>query len=97
MLGLVCEKMAKRVAAVNKEREDRQAAQSLARMSHVVALEEEGAAAEEGAEAEIWSVTDSTEEELDAALKTDEEEGEMDVVAALLELAQWECVEVEDV
>ena len=66
-------------------------------MSHVVALEEEGAAAEEGAEAEIWSVTDSTEEELDTALKTDEEEGEMDVVAALLELAQWECVEVEDV
>ena len=96
VLGLVCEKMAKRVAAVNKEREDRQAAQSLARMSHVVALEE-GAATEEGAEAEIWSVTDITEEELDEGLKTDEEEGEMDVVAALLELAEWECVEVEDV
>ena len=44
---------------------------------------------EEGAEAEIWSVTDITEEELDEGLKTDEEEGEMDVVAALLELAEW--------
>ena len=63
-LGLVCEKMAKRVADVRKEKEDRQAAHSLARMSDAVMVEEEGVATEEGAEAEIWSVTDITEEEL---------------------------------
>lgn len=91
VLGLVCEKMAKRVADVRKEKEDRQAAHSLARMSDAGMVEEEGDAAEEGAEAEIWSVTDITEEELV------EEEGEKDVVDALLELAEWECVEVEEV
>jgi len=57
----------------------------------VASLQTRLVAAEEGAEAEIWSVTDITEEELV------QEEGEKDVVDALLELAEWECVEVEEV
>jgi len=88
ILGLVCEKMAKRVGTVQMETEARQAAQSLARVSQAVSQAGANEAVDdEGAEDEIWAVTDITEED---------EQGQEDVVAALLELAQWECISVEE-
>ena len=47
----------------------------------------------QGAEDEIWETTDIVEEEYEAA--EGETEDKVDVVAALLELAQWEEVEAE--
>jgi len=93
VLGLVCEKMAQRVAYVRKEREDMQAAQSLARI-HLQVAPEDDSGVDEGAEDEIWEVTDIPEEDLNEG--EGEREQEVDAVAALLELAQWEEVEVED-
>jgi len=88
ILGLVCEKMAKRVATVQMETEVRQVAQSLARMPQAVSQAGANEAVDdEGAEDEIWAVTDITE---------DDEQDQEDVVAALLELAQWECISVEE-
>jgi len=94
ILGLVCEKMAKRVATVQMETEARQAAQSLARMPQAVSQAGANEAVDdEGAEDEIWAVTDITEDdELEGEVGQDQE----DVVAALLELAQWECISVEE-
>jgi len=47
----------------------------------------------EGAEDEIWAVTHITEDdELEGEVGQDEK----DVVSALLELAQWECISVEE-
>jgi len=88
ILGLVCEKMAKRVATVQMETEARQAAQSLARVSQAVSQAGANEAVDdEGAEDEIWTVTDITE---------DDEQDQEDVVATLLELAQWQCISVEE-
>ena len=94
VLGLVCEKMAKRVATVRMETEVRQAAQSLARMPQAVSeVEGNEAVDDEGAEDEIWAVTHITEDdELEGEVGQDEE----DVVSTLLELAQWEYISVEE-
>jgi len=72
----------------------RQAAQSLARMPQAVSQAGANEAVDdEGAEDEIWAVTDITEDdELEGEVGQDQE----DVVAALLELAQWECISVEE-
>ena len=81
VLGLVCEKMAKRVATVRMETEVRQAAQSLARMPQAVSeVEGNEAVDDEGAEDEIWAVTHITEDdELEGEVGQDEE----DVVSVL--------------
>ena len=86
--------MAKRVVTVRMETKARQAAQSLARMPQAVSeVEGNEAVNYEGAENEIWAVTDITEDdELEGEVGQDEE----DVVSALLELAQWECISVEE-
>ena len=92
MLGLVCEKMAKRVADVRKESDERQAAMCLARMQvpSIPVDTQDDTGVDQGAEDEIWQVTDGPAEEYD---ETEGEDGEGDAVAALLELAQWELVE----
>ena len=87
VLGLVCEKMAKRVATVRMETEVRQAAQSLARMPQAVSeVGANEAVDDEDAEDEIWAVTDITE---------DDEQDQEDVVATLLELAQLHCADAQ--
>ena len=88
LLGLVCEKMAERVVKVRQEKEEREAAQSLARIQ-VGAVSEVQDDQDEGAEDEIWEATDIVEEEYETA--EGETEDQVDVVAALLELAQWEA------
>jgi hypothetical protein len=61
---------------------------NLARVSQAVSQAGANEAVDdEGAEDEIWAVTDITE---------DDEQDQEDVVAALLELAQWECISVEE-
>ena len=87
VLGLVCEKMAKRVADVRKESDERQAAMCLARMQ--VPMQDD-TGVDQRAEDEIWEVTEGPAEEYD---ETEGEDGEGDAVDALLELAQWELVE----
>jgi len=77
-----------RVTTVQMETEARQAAQSLARVSQAVSQTGANEAVDdERAEDEIWAVTDITEED---------EQDQEDVVATLLELAQWECISVEE-
>jgi len=72
--------MAKRVTTVQMETETRQAAQSLARVSQAVSQAGANEAVDdEGAEVEIWAVTD---------IVGDDEQDQEDVVASLLELAQ---------
>ena len=85
--------MAKRVANVRKESEERQAAVCLARMPVLseVPVEPPGDAGVDP-EDEIWEVADGPAEEYD---ENESETGnEVDTVAALLDLAQW--VEVVD-
>jgi len=83
------EKMAKRVADVRKESDERQAAMCLARMQvpSIPVDTQDDTGVDQGAEDEIWEVTDGPAEEYE------ETQGEGDAVAALLELAQWELVE----
>ena len=64
ILGLVCEKLAKRVATVQMETETSQTAQILARVSQTVRQAGANEAVDdEGAEDEIWAVTDITEDD----------------------------------
>ena len=72
---------------------NRQAAQNIARMPQTVSeVGANEAVDDEDAEDEIWAVTDITEDdELEGEVGQDQE----DVVAALLELAQWECISEE--
>ena len=81
--------MAKRVADVRKESDERQAAMCLARMQvpSIPVDTQDDTGVDQGAEDEIWQVTDGPAEEYE------ETQGEGDAVAALLELAQWELVE----
>ena len=94
LLGLVCEKMAKRVVKVREEQQERKAAQSLARIQvNAVSEVQSDVGTHQGAEDEIWETTDIVEEEYAAG--EGETEDEVDVVASLLELAQWVEVEAE--
>ena len=89
ILGLMCEKMAERALAVQQQVEEIAAANSLAQM---VAMEEDEGAVDEDENADegIWQLTDRIE------IIEDEMGGEeVDVLAALLELAEWEEVETE--
>jgi len=92
ILGLVCEKMVKRVATVQMETKGGQAVQNLARMPQTVSeVGTNEAVDDEDTEDEIWAVTDITEDdELEGEVGQDQE----DVVVTLLELAQCECISV---
>ena len=83
--------MAKRVADVRKESDERQAAMCLARMQVPIPVDtQDDTGVDQRAEDEIWEVTEGPAEEYD---ETEGEDGEGDAVAALLQLAQWELVE----
>ena len=84
VLGLMCEKMAERALAAQEKAEEREAAHALASVtSAVVDMEDE----DENADEPIWQLTDGVDVSQEGE---DQMEEEGDVVAALLELAQWE-------
>ena len=86
VLGLMCEKMAERALAAQEKAEEREAAHALASVtSAVVDMEDE----DENADEPIWQLTDGVDVSQDGE---DQMEEEGDIVAALLELAQWERV-----
>ena len=84
VLGLMCEKMAERALAAQEKAEEREAAHALASVtSAVVDMEDE----DENADEPIWQLTDGVDVSQEGE---DQMEEEGDVVAALLQLAQWE-------
>ena len=93
LLGLVCEKMTKRVELPRQEEEDRWTRQETTTVS--ILLEEESGGEKDKSdddgtaeEREIWQVTAVTEEDLETT------EGEaVDLYDKLMELAGWKVVD----
>ena len=84
VLGLMCEKMAERALTAQEKVEEREAAHALAFVtSAVVDMADE----DENADEPIWQLTDGVDVSQEGE---DQMEEEGDVVAALLQLAQWD-------
>jgi hypothetical protein len=93
VLGLVCEKMAERVALARKEEEDRQVREEVSNITQDESVNGEGMVDDDGFpdDRQLWEVTHVREEDLE----TTEGEG-VDFPAELLELSGWTVVDDEE-
>ena len=93
VLGLVCEKMAERVALARKEEEDRQVREEVSNITQDESVNGEGMVDDDGFpdDRQLWEVTHVREEDLE----TTEGDG-VDFPAELLELSGWTVVDDEE-
>ena len=93
VLGLVCERMAERVALVRQEEEDRRVRQEVCIIVQDPSVDDEEMVDDDGFQddREIWEVTHVREEDLE----TNEGEG-VDLLAELLDLEGWSQVNDEE-